>query len=41
MIDHSLAADIIAGIGINNSSVASKGSIIGGNSTDRALMSFW
>lgn len=40
MIDHSLAADIIAGIGINNSSVASKGSIIGGNSTDRALMSF-
>lgn len=40
MIDHSLAADIIAGIGINNSSVASKDSIIGGNSTDRALMSF-
>ena len=40
MIDHSLAADIIAGIGINNSSVVSKGSIIGGNSTDRALMSF-
>ena len=31
---------ILAGIGINNSSVASKGSIIGGNSTDRALMSF-
>lgn len=36
----SLAFDVITGIGINNSAVASDGSIIGGNSTDRALMSF-
>ena len=35
-----LAADVIAGIGMNNSAVASKGAVIGGNSTDRALMSF-
>lgn len=35
-----LALDVITGIGINNSAVASDGSIIGGNSTDRALMSF-
>ncbi len=35
-----LAIDVIAGIGINNSAVASDGAIIGGNSTDRALMSF-
>lgn len=35
-----LAADVITGIGINNSAVASEGAIIGGNSTDRALMSF-
>ena len=35
-----LAADVITGIGINNSAVASNGAIIGGNSTDRALMSF-
>jgi magnesium-transporting ATPase (P-type) len=35
-----LAMDIITGIGINNSAMASNGSIIGGNSTDRALMSF-
>ena len=35
-----LAADVITGIGINNSAVASNGQIIGGNSTDRALMSF-
>ena len=39
-MDTSLAADVIAGIGINNSAVISNGSIIGGNSTDRALMSF-
>lgn len=32
--------DIITGIGINNSAVVSDGAIIGGNSTDRALMSF-
>lgn len=36
----SLALDVISGIGINNSAVASDGAIIGGNSTDRALMSF-
>ena len=36
----SLALDVITGIGINNSAVASDGVIIGGNSTDRALMSF-
>lgn len=35
-----LAGDVITGIGINNSAVASEGNIIGGNSTDRALMSF-
>ncbi len=35
-----LSMDIITGIGINNSATSSNGSIIGGNSTDRALMSF-
>ena len=35
-----LAADLITGIGINNSAAVSNGDIIGGNSTDRALMSF-
>lgn len=35
-----LSLDVITGIGINNSAVASNGSIIGGNSTDRALMAF-
>lgn len=35
-----LAYDVITGIGINNSAVASGGNIIGGNSTDRALLSF-
>ena len=35
-----LALDVITGIGVNNSAVASEGAIIGGNSTDRALMSF-
>lgn len=39
-ISASLAGDIITGIGINNSAVASNDTIIGGNSTDRALMSF-
>lgn len=39
-IPSSLAADVITGIGINNSAMVSNGSIIGGNSTDRALMSF-
>lgn len=35
-----LALDIITGIGVNNSASISNGAIIGGNSTDRALMSF-
>ncbi len=35
-----LATDLITGIGINNSAVVSNGDIIGGNSTDRALMAF-
>ncbi len=35
-----LAVDVVTGIGVNNSAVASGGNIIGGNSTDRALMSF-
>ncbi len=35
-----LCDDIVTGIGINNSAIASNGSVIGGNSTDRALMSF-
>lgn len=39
-ISSPLAIDVITGIGINNSAMASNGSIIGGNSTDRALMSF-
>lgn len=36
----SLKDDVTIGIGLNNSSSHSNGSIIGGNSTDRALMSF-
>ncbi len=39
-VDRTLAADIITGIGVNNSAAASDGNIIGGNSTDRALISF-
>ena len=39
-INANLASDVIIGIGINNSAVASEGGIIGGNSTDRALMGF-
>lgn len=35
-----LAMDVVTGIGINNSAMASNGQIIGGNSTDRALMAF-
>lgn len=35
-----LAQDIITGIGLNNSATESNGAIIGGNSTDRALMTF-
>lgn len=39
-LPHSLIMDIVMGIGVNNSSTASNGGVIGGNSTDRALMSF-
>ncbi len=35
-----LAADLVVGIGINNSASASNGEVIGGNNTDRALMAF-
>ena len=35
-----LAEDVINGIGVNNSAVESDGAILGGNSTDRALMAF-
>lgn len=35
-----LALDVITGIGVNNSASVSGDAIIGGNSTDRALMSF-
>ena len=34
-----LLKDVVCGIGINNSSISSEGNILGGNSTDRALMS--
>lgn len=39
-IGNSLKEDIIIGIGINNGASVSEEAIIGGNSTDRALMSF-
>jgi len=32
--------DVVTGVGVNNSAVATDGNIIGGNSTDRALLSF-
>ncbi|MCR5806571.1 MAG: calcium-translocating P-type ATPase, PMCA-type [Oscillospiraceae bacterium] len=35
-----LSLDVITGIGLNNSAQASAGQVIGGNSTDRALMAF-
>lgn len=35
-----LALDVVTGIGVNNSASVSGDAIIGGNSTDRALMSF-
>lgn len=35
-----LAVDVVTGIGLNNSAISSGENIIGGNSTDRALMSF-
>lgn len=39
-MNSSLVLDVITGVGVNNSAVASNGTVIGGNSTDRALMSF-
>ena len=36
----SVVQDILTGIGVNNSASVSNGSIIGGNSTDRAMMTF-
>ena len=39
-IPASLATDIVTGVGINNSASLSGSNIIGGNSTDRALMAF-
>ena len=35
-----LAFDMVTGVGVNNSAQASDGQVIGGNSTDRALMQF-
>ena len=35
-----LASEVLSGIGINNSASVSDGAVIGGNSTDRALMTF-
>ena len=39
-MNDNLRKDVIIGIGVNNGASASAGSIIGGNSTDRALMAF-
>lgn len=39
-MSESQIVEISTGIGINNSSMVSGGNVIGGNSTDRALMSF-
>lgn len=35
-----LSDNVIVGIGLNNSALASEGKVIGGNNTDRALMAF-
>lgn len=35
-----LKKEVVVGIGVNNSAVSSNGQVIGGNSTDRALMGF-
>ena len=35
-----LASEVLQGIGVNNSASVSDGAVIGGNSTDRALMAF-
>jgi len=39
-LEESLAFDMVTGVGVNNSAQASDGQVIGGNSTDRALMQF-
>ena len=39
-IPSKLRLDILTGIGVNNSATVSDGGVIGGNSTDRALMAF-
>ncbi|MCR5718854.1 MAG: calcium-translocating P-type ATPase, PMCA-type [Oscillospiraceae bacterium] len=39
-MDSALKRDLIVGIGLNNSAAASEGNVIGGNSTDRALMQY-
>lgn len=39
-LNPALAADLLNGIGVNNSAAVSEGNIIGGNSTDRALLAF-
>ena len=39
-ITASLREDILIGVGVNNSSIASEDGVLGGNGTDRALMSF-
>lgn len=39
-LQEGLKSEVIIGVGVNNSATASGGSIIGGNSTDRALMAF-
>ncbi len=39
-VNVALRTDIVTGVGINNSASASNGNVIGGNSTDRALMAY-
>lgn len=39
-VSAAVAMDVMTGIGLNNSATVSDGAIIGGNSTDRALMAF-
>ena len=39
-VGNAFKSDVIVGIGLNNSASYSEGSVIGGNSTDRALMNF-
>lgn len=39
-VDSGYSKEIVTGIGVNNGAMESDGNVIGGNSTDRALMSF-